>query len=151
MVELIVVMVLVGILSVYAIPKLNGAISMRDDAWRDSVQAALRYAQKSAVARRRLTCVTVSATSLSVTTSTVNPANTGSPCPVAMPGPDGTTTFATAANSSANTSVSPAGVIYFQPDGRVTTDAAGVTAANRTVSMNGVSSIVVYGETGHVE
>jgi Tfp pilus assembly protein FimT len=151
MVELIMVMVMVGILAAYAVPKLSSAISMRDDAWRDEVQASLRYAQKSAVARRRLTCVTIAATSVSVSTSSVNPANAGAPCPVALPGPNGSSTFATADNSSAGVSVSPSGVIYFQPDGRVTTDVAGATAANRTVSMSGASSITIYGETGYVE
>jgi hypothetical protein len=49
------------------------------------------------------------------------------------------------------TTVSPAGVLFFQPDGRVTSDGAGTTASNRTISLTGASSIVVRGETGHVE
>lgn len=148
MIELIIVLVLLGILSVFVAPKLVAAISLQDDAWRDELQGALRFAQKSAVARRRLTCVTISNTTVSITTASGNPA---SACTVAMTGPDGKATYATAPSGSATTTVSPAGVIYFQPDGRVTTDGAGSSAADRTISLTGVASLVVLGETGHVE
>ncbi|MBI5927555.1 MAG: prepilin-type N-terminal cleavage/methylation domain-containing protein [Aquabacterium sp.] len=147
-VELIVVMVLAGILAAYAIPKVSGAIGARDDAWHDSLQGALRFAQKGAVARRRLTCVTITATTVSITSAAVNPATS---CSTSVNGPNGSATFASSTNSSAGTSVSPAGTIYFQPDGRVTTDGAGTTSADRTITMSGASSITVYGETGYVE
>jgi len=58
--------------------------------------------------------------------------------------------FATA-STSPGTAVSPAGTLYFQPDGRVTSDGAGNTAANRTITANGIASISIVGETGHVE
>lgn len=148
MVELVIVLVLLGIISVFAVPKLMAAVSMRDDAWRDQVVGALRFAQKSAVARRRLTCVTITDTTVAVTSAATNPA---SACSTAMPGPDGSTTFASASNSGAVTTVSPAGTIFFQPDGRVTTDGAGTTSASRTISATGVDDITVLGETGHVE
>lgn len=148
MVELIVIMTIVGIMAVFAVPKMMAAMNMQNDNWRDQVVAALRYAQKSAVARRRLTCVTVGATTVSITTATANPAVA---CTVDLPGPDGSATFATASNSSAATAVAPPGVIYMQPDGRVTTTGAGTTAADRTISMLDASNVVVYGETGHVE
>jgi len=146
--ELVMVMVLVGVLAVYALPKMSAAISMRDDAWHDELQSALRFAQKGAVARRRLTCVSITATTVTIATAAANPAST---CAVAVPGPDGNADFATAADSNAGTVVLPAGTIYFQPDGRVTSDGAGTTASSRTISMNGASDIVVYGETGYVQ
>ncbi|WP_414639591.1 pilus assembly FimT family protein [Aquabacterium sp.] len=148
MVELIVVMVLAGILAAYAIPKVSGALGARDDAWHDSLQGALRFAQKGAVARRRLTCVTITSTTVTVSSAAVNPASS---CTSNINGPNGTSTFASSTNSSSATTVSPSGTIYFQPDGRVTTDGAGTTSANRTITMSGASSITVYGETGYVE
>lgn len=148
MTELAIVMVLIGIMAAYAFPKLSAAISARDDAWHDSLQSALRLAQKGAVSRRRLTCVNIASTSVAITSATANPAMA---CTTAINGPSGTAAFATAGNSSAGTAVAPAGTIYFQPDGRVTTDGAGTTTANRTISMTGASSITVYGETGYVE
>jgi MSHA pilin protein MshC len=150
MIELIIVLVLLGIVSVFVAPKLVAAISLQDDAWRDELQGALRFAQKSAVARRRLTCVAITNTTVKITTATSNPATA---CTVAMTGPDGNATYATAPSGSAITTVSPAGdgFIYFQPDGRVTTDGAGSSAVDRTISLTGVASLVVLGETGHVE
>jgi MSHA pilin protein MshC len=154
MVELIVVMVMLGILAVYALPKMTAAVGMRDDAWHEQLQSALRYAQKGAVARRRLTCVSISATSVTITTALTNPATS---CNTAIPSPDGNVAFATSDNASSGTTVSPAGVIYFQPDGRATTDGAGTvdvpgtTTPNRTITMSGGSNITVNWETGYVQ
>lgn len=148
MVELIVILMVGGILAAYALPKLGAVLSVQDNAWREEVVSALRYAQKGAVARRRLTCVTITTTTIAITAAAANPATA---CTTAMKGPDGSDTFATAGSADAATAVAPAGVIYFQADGRVTTDGAGTTAATRTVSMSGASDVVVYGETGHVE
>jgi MSHA pilin protein MshC len=148
MAELIIVMVISGILAAYALPKISSILSIRDDTWRDEVVTALRYAQKSAVARRRLTCVVFTTTTVTITSAVANPAVA---CTVAITGPDGNAIFATSGNSSASTAVAPAGTLYFQPDGRLTSDGSGTTALTRTISMSGVSSIMVYGETGHVQ
>lgn len=148
MTELAIVLVLIGILAAYAFPKLSAAISARDDAWHDSLQSALRLAQKGAVSRRRLTCVSITTTTVALTSATVNPAVA---CTTAINGPSGTANFATAGNSSAATAVNPVGTIYFQPDGRVTTDGAGTAVADRTISMTGATSITIYGQTGYVE
>lgn len=146
--EMVIVMVIGGILAAFAIPKFDAALSLRDDAWHDALVGALRLAQKTAVSHRRLVCVTVANTSVSLSIASANPATT---CPNAMTGPDGSTTFASASNGQTTTAVSPAGVIYFQPDGRVTSDAAGASSATRTVTASGSAAITVYGETGHVE
>jgi prepilin-type N-terminal cleavage/methylation domain-containing protein len=148
MTELVIVIVLAGILAAYALPKMTSALGARDDAWHDALQSSLRMAQKGAVARRRLTCVTITSTAVTISSATTNPATS---CTTTIPGPDGSSNFATSANSSAGTAVSPAGTIYFQPDGRVTTDGAGTTSANRTITMSNAASITVYGETGYVE
>ncbi len=145
MVELVIVMILVGILSAVGFPKMMAAINLRDDAWHDELQSALRFAQKGAVARRRLTCVSVAATSVTITTASANPSAI---CDLAVTGPNGSSTFATADNSGANTTVA---TLYFQPDGRVTSGAAGATTTSPTISMSGSNSIVVYGDTGYVQ
>ena len=146
--ELIVVIILVGILSVSVLPKLQATVGLRDDAWRDALASALRYAQKTAVSHRRLVCATVSNTSVTLTIAQANPA---SACSLSLSGPTGGSAFATSDNAAMVTTVSPTGVLFFQPDGRVTTDGAGATASDRTLSLTGVSNIVVRGETGHVE
>jgi prepilin-type N-terminal cleavage/methylation domain-containing protein len=148
MAELVIVMVISGILAAYALPKISSVLSIRDDTWRNEIVTALRYAQKSAVARRRLMCVNFTTTTVTITAAVANPAVA---CTVAVSGPDNNTIFATAGNTSANTAVAPAGTLYFQPDGRVTSDGAGATASTRTISMLNVPNLTVYGETGHVE
>lgn len=148
MTELIIIMVLVGILAVSVMPKLQATMALRDDSWRDGLVTAMRYAQKTAVSHRRLVCVAVADTTVTLTIASANPA-TG--CDQNMTGPTGSAVFATSDNSAMLTSVSPAGVLYFQPDGRATSDGAGTTASTRTISLTGTSSIIVRGETGHVE
>lgn len=146
--ELVIVMVIGAILAAFAIPKFNAALSLRDDAWRDSLVSALRIAQKTAVSHRRLVCATVSNTSVTLNVASANPATA---CDSALLGPNGTATFATASDSQTTTGVSPAGVIFFQPDGRVTSDGAGVTSSSRTITPSGTIAIGIVGETGHVE
>ena len=154
MVELVVVMVLVGVLAAFAVPKMGAALASRDDAWRDGLVTALRYAQKSALSHRRLVCVTVNDTDVTLYIASGNPSTT---CNFKLWGTAGNGSgstnapFATASNGSMTTSVSPAGTIYFQPDGRSSTDAAGTTIASRTITPLGLSPIAVNGETGHVD
>jgi MSHA pilin protein MshC len=148
MIELIVVMVLLAILGMTVLPNMQSAILSRDDSWRDGMLGALRLAQKTAVSHRRLVCVTVANTSVSLSIAAAHPATS---CGQVLTGPTGAAAFATADNTAAVTTVSPSGVLYFQPDGRVTTDGAGTTSADRTISLTGALAITVVGETGHVD
>ena len=145
--ELIAVLLLVGILSVSAIPRLQGALSFRDDGWRDQIVAALHYAHKVAISHRRLVCASIAADGVTLSIASANPA-TG--CNTSLIGVDGQ---ALAADSKGGVaaSISPAGPLYFQPSGRVSTDGAGSSAATRTITLAGQTPIVVVGETGHVE
>lgn len=147
MVELVVVLVLVGILAAMAVPKFGAALAARDEGWRDALMGGLRYAQKSAVSHRRLVCVDIGASSITLNIASVNPASS---CNTPLQGPGGSHVYATA-STSPGTAVSPAGTLYFQPDGRVTSDGAGTTAANRAITAAGVATINIVGETGYVE
>jgi len=149
MIELVVVMVLVAVLSAVALPKLGVLSSVRDDAWRDSLVAGLRYAAKSAVAQRRLVCANLTNTQLTLTVASANPATA---CGVNLAGLDGSNVFATSQNTGATTTMTPSGTIYFQPDGRATSDAAGLTPADRSINPAGASgTVLLVGQTGHVE
>ena len=145
--ELIAVLLLVGILSVFAVPKLQGALSFRDDAWRDQIVAALHYAHKVAISHRRLVCASVAAEGVTLSIASANPA---AACNTALAGVDGQALAADSQGASA-ASLSPAGPLYFQPSGRVTSDVGGTSAAMRTISVAGQAPIVLVGETGHVE
>jgi MSHA pilin protein MshC len=145
--ELVAVLMLAGILSVSALPKLQGALSFRDDGWRDQVVAALHYAHKSAVSHRRLVCATVGSSTVTLTIASANPATA---CSAALPGIDGQSAFADSKGAAA-ASISPAGPLYFQPSGRVTTDGAGSSAVARTIAIAGQNNVVLVGETGRVD
>lgn len=143
------VMVLAGILAAVALPKMDVALNVRDDTWRDSLVSGLRYAQKTAVSHRRLVCATVSNTQLSLQIAAANPATS---CGIDLQGPSGAGVYATSSSSATATVVSPAGVIHFQPDGRVTSDGAGTTVYSPVLTVSNVgATISIRGETGYVE
>ena len=150
--ELVMVLVIGGVLAAFLLPKLASFMGVRDDAWRDALAGSMRMAQKFAVGHRRLVCVTVSNTTVSLRIASANPATT---CNTDLLGPNGSTTFASASNSQATTVVSaggsPAAVLFFQPDGRVTTDGAGSNAVDWTLTTTGATAISIFGETGHVD
>ncbi len=145
--ELVAVIVLISILAATALPKLQGALSFRDDGFHDQIVAALRYAQKSAVSHRRLVCATVAGTSVALTIASANPATT---CSTVLPGIDGGSNAA-ATQGTTTASISPSGTLYFQPSGRVTTDGAGTTTTARSIAISGQTTITVVGETGRVD
>lgn len=149
MVELVMVMVLAAILSAVALPRLNLITAIRDDTWRDSMVAGLRYAARSAVAQRRLVCATVSNTQLTLTVASANPATS---CNTNLVGLEGSNVFATSKNPNAVTTMTPAGTVYFQPDGRATSDGSGLNTADRSINPTGASgTVLLIGQTGHVE
>lgn len=76
--ELVIVMVVMGILAVVAVPRMLDTDPFSARGTRDFVGAALRYAQKSAIAMRRNVCVAVGATQLTVTYASASGAD--QPC-----------------------------------------------------------------------
>lgn len=76
MVELITVMIVIGIMAAVAVPRMN--LSEFDaTGYRDKVRATLEFARKSAVAQRRIVCVTRAANGLTLTIDNVTPETPG--------------------------------------------------------------------------
>ena len=146
-IELVVVIVLLGLLTVVALPRLDGVLTLRSPAWRDQVLGTLRTAHSLAQGHRRLVCASVATGAVSLSIASTNPA---SACDTALPGGDGVSAYATESSGIA-TSVAPGGTVYFQPDGRITSDGAGVGALNASISVGGETAISLVGDTGHVE
>ena len=147
LVELIGVLILTGVLAMVALPRMDGATSLRGAAWRDQVLAALRQAHQLAQGHRRLVCASVAAGAVTLSIADSNPATA---CNQALAGPDGHPSFAHAGSAMA-TVQSPAGTLYFQASGRITSDGAGLSAVNASIAIAGETAIDVVGETGHVE
>jgi MSHA pilin protein MshC len=143
-VELVVVIVLVGILAATALPRFTGSSGLEDRGFRDRTIAALRYAQKSAIASRRTVCATfdVSLAQASFRQSTANGAancTTGA----ALVGPDGSS-LVVAATGGAHFSAQPADIVF---------DASGRPGTGVVIGIVGLDSaldIHVEAETGYV-
>lgn len=146
--ELIMVVIIVGVLAAYALPRISSMVGLQDDAWRDALVSSVRMANKFAVGHRRLVCMTVTNTTVALSVAGANPATA---CNLNLPGPRGSGNFAAAANARALTTVTPGNNLFFQPDGRVTTDGAGANAVDWTITATGSVPINVFGETGHVD
>lgn len=147
LIELVAVLVLVAVLAATVLPRMESALAMRGDAWRDQVVATLRQAQSMAVGHRRLVCVSVASNALSVSIATSQPASS---CSTAVPGPDGDARWARDASAPA-TALSPTGNLFFQPSGRVTSDGAGLLATPGRITISGQADVQVVAETGHVQ
>jgi MSHA pilin protein MshC len=148
MVELITVMILIGILAFVALPRLDQSQGFGATSFRDRVAASLRFAQKSAVAHRRLICATVAADRLTLAIDGSFGAGT---CAVALAGPEGANPAALSPSVTVTLTAAPAGPLYFQPSGSVTNDAAGTAPTSFSLTVTGLTAITVNGATGYVQ
>ena len=81
LVELITVMVIIGILSVAALPRFVDRAPFEARGFFDETKAQLRYAQKAAIAQRRTVCVAFAANGVALT---IAAANNSALCNVAL-------------------------------------------------------------------
>lgn len=144
MVELVMVMVLIGVLAAIGVPRLVGDNSFAAATFGDEVASALRTAQKTAVARRRLVCATLGASSVTLRLADEPRA---AECRIALDA-DGAATTASGVTVSSHT-------LFFQPNGLITAGAAGRETVRGAVliRLDGVERrrIVFEGSTGYVQ
>ncbi len=137
LVELIVIITVISALAVVALPRLQDK-GLKERAFHDQTLAALRYAQKAAVAQRRTVCVTAGASSISLTIASA--AGSGS-CNTNLAGPSGGSPYTVSA---------PSGV-SFTSSSSFNFNALGQASASATFQVSGASeSITVEQETGYV-
>ncbi len=138
MVELIMVIVILGILSVVAIPRMDTS-GYRALQFHDQTVSALRYAQKTATSHRRRVCVVFTATTV---TLSIDSTKTRTACASPLNLPDGSVRVTT---TNAAFAPVPADFI-FATDGTVAT-----VATNPVLKIDGQADINVVGATGHVQ
>ncbi|HEX4943229.1 MAG TPA: GspH/FimT family pseudopilin [Usitatibacteraceae bacterium] len=137
LIELVVVLVLVGILAVFVAPRFDTAVfSTRGFA--DQVGAALRFAQKTAVAQRRTVCVTTTSSSLTLTQAAAPPPSAACGGMLAIPG------------TKAGILNAPAGVTLSVVTLHFTALGQAVPGTTFTVTGDAARTITIEGETGHV-
>ena len=144
LVELVVTLILIGIMSAIFMPRWNGDTGFDQLGFRDSVAAALRYAQKSAIAARLTTCANFTTVPAQVDFR-ISSINGAADCTAgsSLVGPDGLPLVVKATGTIGFSSV-PASVVF---------DAAGRSTAAATISVSGLPgsrAITVEAETGYV-
>ena len=96
LIELIMVIVLLGVLAVYAAPRIFDTNDFNARGFHDETLSLLRYAQKTAVAQRRTVCVTFTASSATLSIATSAASNA---CDVPLIGPNQNCTGGTPSGS----------------------------------------------------
>ena len=155
LIELIMVIVMLGVLAVFAAPRIFNSGDFYARGFHDETLGYLRYAQKTAIAQRRTVCVTFGTGATgSVTLGIASAAatfNCASAC--TLVGPKGESPVVLSARSGVAFGTSPAPVnFYFDGLGQpITTGGAGAAQATQTFQVVGASkSITVETATGYV-
>lgn len=132
------VIVLVGVLAVFAAPRLLDSADFNARGFHDETLALLRYAQKTAIAQRHVVCIT-----FTLTSATLKVDNDGSAgCEAYMLGPKG---------DLSGTIMARSGVSYSGLPTAISFDALGQSSAAQTIQVQGVGrSITVEAGTGYV-
>lgn len=139
MVELVVTLIVVGILAVAVAPRFFDRADFDARAFLDQTAAALRYAQKAAIAQRRTVCVAFAANAV---TLTVRAAPGAGACDTPLAGPAGGSPYTVTAPGSAVFSPVPAALSF---------DAEGRPSSGATITIAGApASITVTEQTGYV-
>ena len=144
MIELVVAIVLLGILAAVVVPRVGGGSGFDERGLRDQTQAALRYAQKSAIAARRTACATFSTAATPHRVSLrIASAFGAADCSAgsALLLPDGASKVE--ASGGATFSAAPASIV-FDANGRAAVATVSVTNLSATLDIR------VEAETGYV-
>jgi MSHA pilin protein MshC len=150
--ELIVVLLLTSILAAVAIPRLFNQGEFAARGARDFVGAALRYAQKSAVAMRRNVCVSLGTTSLGVTYASTAGSTQACGSGNALANPANGLPYSDASNVlPGGASLAGTASVSFDALGRPMSAALSPLTTALTISVNGnATPITIEPETGTV-
>lgn len=143
LVELVLIMVLLGILSIVVLPRFNPS-GFSGALFRDQLVSVLRDARKAATSRRRLVCASIAPRTVSLAVAT-NPGATSCDQNLQLAGGG-----STLESKDEAVTISPAPLmLYFQPNGRITADGSASTLYNANLSVN-EAQLTIVGETGYV-
>lgn len=146
LIELVMVILILGILAVFVLPRIELTRGFQEVGFHDAVRATLEHARKSAIAERRNVRVTLAGNNLTLTIDNVGPETAGAgtfPRQLPLPTPDGH------CGGSVHQLCAPPGIalggpatLDFSPLGRA--------SAAATYTMTDQPDINVVAETGHV-
>lgn len=149
LIELVMVMVLIGVLAVFAVSRLDFQSTFSQRGFHDTLKAGLQFARKAAVAQRRYVCVTATATYVEFKSNpnvpeAVNVATLPGSCTssLALPAADSN------CGGVASRICAPSGVTI--TGANFWFDARGGSSAATTFTSTGQPDIQVENETGYV-
>lgn len=146
LVELVATLVVVGILAAFVAPRFLGGHGFEERGFYDETLSVLRYAQKSAVAQRRLVCVAFTAKTVTLTIASANPAAN---CNTDLTSPNGSAPYIV--DASAVSKYGNADVKFSPVPATLTFDPLGKPGAAATIQISGFpQAITVEAETGYV-
>jgi MSHA pilin protein MshC len=136
--ELVIVMVIVGVLSAVALPRVFDQSEFAARGGRDFLASGLRYAQKSAIALRRSVCVDVAGSTVAATIAAAPGADQSCNAGAALAHPANGLSFADPANAlPGGAAVTAAASVIF--------DSAGRPLGAPSAPLAGAMTIVVAG------
>ncbi|GBL44635.1 MSHA pilin protein MshB [Sulfuriferula multivorans] len=133
-------MILIGILAATAIPRFFDRQTFDSRGFSDETLAALRYAQKAAVAQRRTVCVSFTSTTITLTMASLSGSST---CDRDLAGPTGTSPFMVYAHGSVTFAATPTN-FQFNALGQAVSPPSSIQVAGAT------GSIIIEPDTGYV-
>lgn len=150
--ELVIVMIVVGILAAVAVPRMFDMDQFSARGTRDFVGAALRYAQKSAIAMRRNVCVSVGATQLSITYASTSGADQACAAGNTLPNPGNNLAYSDSSNAlPAKAPVSTPASVIFDAQGRPLSAPGTARTSVLSISVTGhATPLTIEPETGIV-
>ncbi len=154
LIELVMVIVMLGVLAVFAAPRIFNSGDFYARGFHDETLGLLRYAQKAAIAQRRMVCATFDTAStpntliLTMENPTLVPP-AAVVCNVNLSGPKGESPATVTARSGV--SYSGATSLIFNGLGQPVSSARAALTANDTVQVSGAArTITVEAGTGYV-
>jgi MSHA pilin protein MshC len=139
LVELVMAMLVLVVLAAVALPRFLGGEGTHSLGFAEELRAALRYAQRSAMAMQRTVCVSFAAQSATLTYASAYGAAV---CDRDLPGPSGSPVpFRVTATGGAGFAALPANFSF---------DRAGRPSTGQVITLTGARPIRVEPQTGYV-
>jgi MSHA pilin protein MshC len=152
LIELIMVVVMLGVLAVFAAPNILNSSDVNARGFHDETLALLRYAQKAAIGQRRMVCVTFNTGSTPHTAvlKLENPTLTTTPlvCNTNLVGPKGESPATVTAKSGASYVNAPA--VVFDGLGQPVSTARVALASSVLITFTNASGITIEAGTGYI-
>lgn len=156
LIELIMVIVMLGVLAVFAAPRIFNSNDFYARGFYDETLAFLRYAQKTAIAQRRTVCVAfnVNSVTLTIAPAAPTPASPTPTCgaaPLPLRGPKGESPATITAKSDVVFIALPAAFNFDGLGQPIRADGTGASQVTQIIQVsNAANTITVEAVTGYV-